>query len=148
MLHLYDANDQDLGILISTTGFNSAMVTYLPDLDLVFRFSQTPDSTSNTFQVTTDRGSVIQAGGKGFYFKDINCIGNSYVGINMGFAPNSVVLLKNTTRFFKVLNEIGSIETGSFWNSETGVCINTTVSKKIRTNEFTPPFYLSPYRAS
>lgn len=144
-LHLYDANDQDLGILIGTTGFNSAMVTYIPDLDVVFRFSQTPDSNSNTFLVTTERGPVIQSGGKGIYFKEVNCTGDSYVGITMGFSPNSVVLLKNTTRFFKVLNEIVSIETSSYWNTETGVCINTTdISKKIPMKEFTPPFSYPP----
>lgn len=71
-LHLYDANDQDLGILVDTDG--STYRTYLSNLNVVIGFRSFTIQETNPHTV-----SINSPGGQSIAFNQHDCMGQLYV---------------------------------------------------------------------
>ena len=139
-LHLYDANDQDLGILVSSdNGFNSSLV-YLPGIEGLFAFKQSIGINPSSFNV----GWAFQD--TSIYFDNDDCTGKSYVRAAYDI-PNNIIKLRKSNRFFKVTDELSQLPhaTQSFWGADSARCTNTQVSEIwLRVEEVTLPFSYPP----
>ncbi len=141
-LHLYDANNQDLGTLIGVSSSLSKFETYIPTLNGLLSFSQSSVVNWSSFQVESfNETSTI-------FFENSDCTGNSYVNIETSNAenvlPGVIERISNTNRFFRITNEF-PITKQTQSNISSGACRNSvTTGGLVRAEEVTLPFSWPP----
>ena len=128
-LHLYDANGQDLGILVDnllTLFYNgtfiptnisfSGFTTLSSSGDVEFEFSE--DVKNNQVLLTTN------AGAQNIYFDQSNCLGNGYMtNTNYSIMPY-VINLTNGPRYFTYLNSNTTNVTVLSYSKKDLTCVN------------------------
>ena len=140
-LHLYDANGQDLGILIKANEFTGGIEIYMPTLDAVFTLRQSISTNPNGFFVESSNQTTQ------IYYENQNCTGNAYIRtISFDGMPNTIRWVQTLNRFFKVTGELSAsqFQTQSFLHP--GGCVNniSTPDYRIRVEEVTLPFSWPP----
>lgn len=135
-LHLYDANGQDLGILLNITDNRAESFTlYLPGQKVRLRLSLGDDGHNNRIVSFKDNSEV--------YFSEQNCAGipysnNDNLGSQFGFLAGY-----NANRYFRQTTDLGTLINIVSELGYTG-CINQArgVSKHYRLEEIILPFTL------
>lgn len=140
-LHLFDANGQDLGIILQSSQL-TGIETYIPSLDAVFSFKQSISTSPRGFFVSS-LNQTTQV-----YFENQNCSGNAYVPVlTFNGMPNTIRWVQNLNRFFKVMGELstGQFRTQSFL-SPSGCTNNLSPEAQywVRVEEITMPFSWPP----
>ena len=140
-LHLYDANGQDLGILIRANEFTNGIEIYMPTLDAVFTLRQSISTNPNGFFVESSNQTTQ------IYYENQNCTGNAYIRtISFDGMPNTIRWVQTLNRFFNVTGELSAsqFQTQSFLHP--GGCVNniSTPDYRIRVEEVTLPFSWPP----
>ena len=95
-LHLYDASNQDLGILIGPSLSDKNIDTYIPSIQAAARFTQDASSTA-----------ALNLHRRDLYFDAENCIGSSYIlaATSTALATDMVYLFYSSStppRIFKI----------------------------------------------
>jgi len=119
-VHLFDGNNQDLGILLDADLYNGGITrqfrTYLPDENVIVSFFLTHQQRKVQFA----DGGVSS----GIFFEGLNCTGNPSFRIPHS-SPHMVYRMISETispRYFTFLNDEGDILTKSYFDG--AICQN------------------------
>lgn len=133
VLHVYDANGLDLGVLVSIGSVSNLgqVVSYLSDLGVFLNFRQ----NSATKTILMDNNAAI-------FFPSDNCTGNPY---SSATANPSATITSNSGRVFKYTNQ-PLVQGNDSWSRLGNICENGQGVSQLYAPlvEVTLPFSLPP----
>lgn len=132
-LHVYDANEVDLGILINVGDVSNLqkITSYLPGPDVYLRFRQERNS-----------GTILMDNTSGVYFSSNNCTGTPYSANTDN--PGATVIT-NSGRVFKYINQ-PLVQGNNSWSFLSNGCTNGQGQSQMYAplEEVSLPFSLPP----